>query len=138
MSSNFFFETGNCQLSTVNCQLPTAQLPTAQLPTANCQLPRGVTRHATASCQLPRGVPWRDANNYSLFTSHYSLVIVINNRGSYGRTDGRTDGRKSAAIGDHPAASHCLHFRLRSSHRPPGASLRALSSPLRASTLGGR
>ena len=28
--------------------------------------------------------------------------------------------RSSFAIGDHPAASHCLHFRLRSSHRPPG------------------
>ena len=37
------------------------------------------------------------------------------------------------------AASHYLHLDcLQPPHRPPGASLRALSSPLRASTLGGR
>ena len=65
----------------------------------------------------------------------FELQEKVNNRVVTDAADATTG---TASVYRHPAASHCLHLELRQSHRPPGASLRALSSPLRASTLGGR
>ena len=36
--------------------------------------------------------------------------LLSKTSGEAGRTHGRTDARNSFAIGDHPAASHCLHL----------------------------
>ena len=103
-------------------------------------LPRSESR-TTRPTPIPRYQRCKPLRRFQTFEiSRRQLTNSYQNFRRSGKREGRTDGRNSFPIGDHPAASHCLHLDKAYGRpiAPPGRASLALSSPLRASTLGGR